>query len=235
MTSTDVAEILQKLDLCTEEERREVLAHLRKKYPIHDLERAWNARAEIILEAIARSQDITQRGIRGVIAELCFFLYVIEDLKKSGWEDRTPSGDQPYDCLISDSLGDVKIQVKLQRQRKGIPLTARDWRRSLPESWFVVETQKTRTGKDANGEATRPYRFGEFDILAVSMQPSTREWNRFMYTVATWLLPRSKEPGLINVFQPVSCEPNEDWTDDFLTAVRWFREGRTRTIQPGKL
>ena len=31
------------------------------------------------------------------------------------------------------------------------------------------------------GLATRPYRFGEFDILAVSMHPSTNDWNRFMY------------------------------------------------------
>jgi hypothetical protein len=45
-------------------------------YPF--LEEKWNIPAEVILEAIARSQDITLRGIRGVIAELCFLLYVLE-------------------------------------------------------------------------------------------------------------------------------------------------------------
>lgn len=235
MTGADVADILRQIDLCNEEERREVFSHLRKRYPIHDLEHKWNAPAEIILEAIARSQDITHRGIRGVIAELCFFLYVVEDLKKGGWEDKTPGGDLPYDCLLSDGTGEVKVQVKLQRQVKGAPLTSYQWRKNLPKTWFVVETQKTRTGKDAAGENTRPYRFGEFDILAVSMHPSTRDWKRFMYTVGGWLLPRKKDSGLINVFQPVSGEPNEDWTDNFLTAVEWLREGRKKTIHPGKL
>jgi hypothetical protein len=235
MTEADISDILRKIDLCSEEDRRKIFSHLRKRYPIHDLEQKWNARAEIILEAIARSQDITHRGIRGVIAELCFFLYVVEDLKKTGWEDKTPGGDLPYDCLISDSAGEVKVQVKLQRQVKGSPLTSYQWRKSLPETWFVVETQKTRTGKDAAGEDTRPYRFGEFDILAVSMHPSTRDWNRFMYTVGNWLLPRKKNGGLINVLQPVSGEPNEDWTDNFLKAVEWLREGRKKTIHPGKL
>ena len=41
-----------------------------------------------------------------------------------------------------------------------------------------------------------------------------------MYAVGGWLLPRKKDSGLINVFQPVSGEPNEDWTDNFLTAVK---------------
>jgi len=56
-----------------------------------------------------------------------------------------------------------------------------------------------------------------------------------MYVVGSWLLPRKKDSGLINVFQPVSCEPNEDWTDNFLTAVEWLREGKKKTIHPGKL
>lgn len=38
---------------------------------------------------------------------------------------------------------------------------------------FMTETQKTRTGTDGEENQTRPYRYGEFDILAVSMQPST--------------------------------------------------------------
>jgi hypothetical protein len=40
---------------------------------------------------------------------------------------------------------------------------------------------------------------------------------------------------LINVFQPVPNEPNDDWTDNFCTAIDWLREGRTKTIYPGKL
>ena len=37
---------------------------------------------------------------------------------------------------------------------------------------YVVETQKTRAGTDNDGADTRPYRFGDFDILAVNMEPA---------------------------------------------------------------
>jgi len=232
MTNADLMEVLRRLASLDEDERREVFNRLRNKICIHALEEKWNISAEVILEAIARSQDITQRGIRGVIAELCFLLYVLDG---DGWEDKSPEGDLPYDFLLQDATGPIKVQVKLQRQRRGSPLTAYQWRKSLPESWFVVETQKTRTGKDADGADTRPYRFGEFDILAVSMHPSTNDWEKFMFTIGRWLLPRKKNAELINVLQPVSNEPNDDWTDSFATAIGWFREGRMKTIQPGKL
>jgi len=232
MTNDELLEILRRLESLDENGRREVLKQLRKKIRIHALEEKWNIPAEVILEAIARSQDITQRGIRGVIAELCFMLYVLEG---DGLESESPEGDHPYDFLIPDSSGAIKVQVKLQRQEKGSPKSAHQWRKSLPESWFVVETQKTRTGKKADGTDTRPYRFGEFDILAVSMHPSTNDWKKFMFTVGSWLLPRTKEPELISVFQPVPNEPNDDWTDNFCTAIDWLREGKTRTIYPGTL
>ncbi|MBI5576367.1 MAG: hypothetical protein HY896_08385 [Deltaproteobacteria bacterium] len=225
-------ELLRRLESLDEKERQEVFKHLRMKIRIHVLEDKWNVPAEIILEAIARSQDITQRGIRGVIAELCFLLYVLDG---DGWEDKSPGGDFPYDFLIKDSTGPITIQVKLQRQVKGTPLIARQWRKSLPESLFIVETQKTRSGKNAEGVDTRPYRFGEFDILAVSLHPSTNDWKKFMFTVGRWLIPRKKDPDLINVLQPVSSDPNDDWTDDFATAIEWFRGGELKTIYPGKL
>jgi hypothetical protein len=232
MTNAELMEVLRRLESLTENERREVLKQLRKKIRIHDLEEKWNIPAEVILEAIARSQDITQRGIRGVIAELCFLLYVLDG---DGLQGKSPEGDLPYDFLIPDSSGPIKVQVKLQRQEKGSPKSARQWRKSLPESWFVVETQKTRTGKKADGTDTRPYRFGEFDILAVSMHPSTNNREKFMFTLGSWLLPRPKEPELINVFQPVPNEPNDDWTDNFCKAIDWLQEGKAKIIYPGKL
>ncbi|GAB4358054.1 MAG: hypothetical protein Kow00114_10010 [Kiloniellaceae bacterium] len=87
---------------------------------------------------------------------------------------------------------------------------------------FITETQKTRTGNDGEGGRTRPYRYGEFDILAVSMQPSTGDWNRYMYTLGRWLVPGEGE-NEIATFQPVSMTPNDFWTDDFETAAKWFR------------
>jgi hypothetical protein len=98
---------------------------------------------------------------------------------------------------------------------------------------YVVETQRTRGGKDVlTGEATRPYRFGEFDILAVSMHPSTNDWDSFMFTVGNWFVPRPAAPTQLEVYQPVSMSPDEDWTDDLLTSIGWFRSGLTKTIAP---
>lgn len=91
----------------------------------------------------------------------------------------------------------------------------------FPGEVFMTETQKTRTGTDGEDQ-TRPYRCGEFDILAVSMQPSTGKWDRYMYTVGRWLLP-GKNDGEIATLQPVSKAPDGWWTDDFRVAAQWFR------------
>ncbi|MBF6723633.1 hypothetical protein HN240_18800 [Acinetobacter baumannii] len=86
---------------------------------------------------------------------------------------------------------------------------------------YITETQKTRTGNDGE-EKTRPYRYGEFDVLAVSMQPSTGKWDRYMYTLGRWLLPGKGENEMAT-WQPVSMTPNGFWTDDFATVAAWFR------------
>jgi hypothetical protein len=97
---------------------------------------------------------------------------------------------------------------------------------------YVVETQKTRAGtKKDTGASTRPYRYGEFDVLAVSLYPSTKRWDAFMYTVASWLVPDSKDETLIFKYQPVANLPNEDWTDDFEKAVTWLRSGAKKTVR----
>ena len=96
---------------------------------------------------------------------------------------------------------------------------------------YVVETQRTRGGKDATTqEDTRPYRFGEFDILAVSMHPSTNNWADFMYTVADWLVARPENSNLLLKFQPVARTPNDVWTDSFETCVAWFCSKERRKI-----
>lgn len=106
--------------------------------------------------------------------------------------------------------------------------------------------QKTRTGKkkrkgDSEGEETeesvemidtRPYAFGDFDILAVSMWPSSRDWKDFRYTVGRWLIARPDNPSNIAVMQPVSPTNNDVWTNDFDTAVVWLRGNTEKSIKP---
>jgi hypothetical protein len=77
---------------------------------------------------------------------------------------------------------------------------------------------------------TRPYRFGDFDILAVNMHPSSADWKNFRYTLASWLLPRAKDPSLIEIFQPVASVPNDVWTNDLRTCLRWFEGGDKHSV-----
>jgi hypothetical protein len=100
----------------------------------------------------------------------------------------------------------------------------------LSSEYFVVETQKTRGVVDENNEDTRPYKFGEFNILAVSMQPSSGSWKHFMYTVADWLIPYDEDPTRMIKFQPVPKNPNTQWTDHLETCIEWFLSGEKKTI-----
>ena len=229
--SNQIEHVFQLLQACTTEQRRVVFTHLRKEFHIHPLEKRLNTEAEIILEAIARDETgLTFRMMRGVIAEAAFEIEVVKSLK--GWNNTTPDGDLAYDFRLEDHQGPVRIQVKLQRSKAGEPMKANQGYRYLSSVMYVVETQRTRGGKDSvTGEDTRPYRFGEFDILAVAMHPSTNEWNRFMYTVTNWLLPRPGEETKLLKFQPVAILPNNDWTDDFEECVTWLRSETQKRIK----
>ena len=217
---------------CTDEERSALFAYLRDRLPRHPLEQEWGVDSEIILSAISRSSDLTKRGVRGIIAEAIFERNVLGRL--SEWEVIRFTGDNPYDFLIrptTSGQAQVRIQVKLQRMRQQQPMLASQANRHYPADMYVVEVQKTRGGVDLQtNEETRPYRFGEFDILAVNMHPSTRDWNRFLYTVSGWLIPRSPNASLIEIFQPVSQIPNECWTDDLETCLTWLSMGVQRRI-----
>jgi hypothetical protein len=228
----EVAEIQRLLVACTESQRREIFDYLRREFPIHPLETRLNARAELILEAIDRASDLTLRGLRGVIAEAAFRLNVVGRLEK--WIDEPLKGDCPYDFMLRDAEGSIRVQVKMQRLKDHRPMFANSGYRYLPPTMYAVETQRTRGGKNPRtGEDTRPYRFGEFDVLAVSMQPSTSDWSAFMYTPSDWLVPRPGNPGLLLKFQPVAASPNDVWTNQFEACVRWFRSGvRKKIWQP---
>lgn len=220
----DVKEVLAAIEQLPQGERATLIAALR---PSHPLETMWNTSAEIILEAIHRSGDLTQRGVRGIITELEFQNRVVSKLE--GWKAAEILGDTPVDFSLSDEVGSVTVQVKMQRRAKGQPVTAHAQRRSWPADKYIVEVQKTRGGKK-KGKLTRPYSFGDFDILAVSLHPSTGDWSKFVYTVGRWLVPRPKKKTLIEVFQVVSPIPDEFWTDNFLQAVQWLRTKQKKTI-----
>jgi len=205
--------IKQLLASSTKEQRQEIYRELRKEFPIHAIELKLNAEAEIILEAISRAGDLTLQGIRGIIAEAAFATKVVGTLQ--GWIDSTPAGNHPYDFVLTDGHGDIRVQVKMQRQKSHRAMMANEGYRFLPADMYVVETQRTRGGRHpSTGENTRPYKFDDFDILAVALHPSTGNRSRFLYTVNSWLLPRAEDQKLLLKFQPVPKGSNENWTDD---------------------
>lgn len=110
-------------------------------------------------------------------------------------------------------------------------MTASQGYKYLPNDMYVVETQRTRGGIDPQTkQQTRPYRFGEFDVLAVSMHPSTNDWSAFMYTVSDWLISRPEDAKLMRKFQPVAMTPDHNWTNDFNQCASWFRSGAKKKI-----
>jgi hypothetical protein len=222
-------EIKRLLPSCSPAGKREILSLLRKEFPIHGLELDWNVAAEVVLEAINRAEEMTQRMFRGVLAEAACKVEVIDKLP--GWLEVTPASGQPYDFKIERGGRAVTIQTKLQRKEGGKPMTADLAKGLWNREQYVVETQKSRAGKNAAGESTRPYRFGEFDILAVSMEPVTRNWSTFRFTLGRWLIRRKENPQWIAIYQPVSFVPDDDWTDSLATCIEWLDSGVAKTIK----
>jgi hypothetical protein len=228
------------IDHCSEGERRTLSEYLRRRLPRHPLEERWDIDAETILTAIYRSPDLTQRGVRGILAEAVFERDILPSVEKLGWHVlATPEGDLPYDFLLGREAQRATIQVKLQRTEQGQPKQYHPKR--FARELYVVEVQKTRSGRkrrreptrarSSADESTRPYRFGDFDILAVNMQPTTHKWADFRYTVSSWLIPRGSNSRLIEIFQPVSLDPNEIWTDRLDVCLEWLRRGERRKMR----
>jgi hypothetical protein len=207
------------------EMQRQLFKPLLPNFLVHPLEGLWNVPADFILEAISRSQDITKRGVRGIVAELCFSHFILDPMVKRGWQAHELSGDLPYDALLSKATCQVKIQVKNQRLKLGQPLKAHEHsvrKFSAFTNWWIAECQKTRSGIGADGLATRPYRFGEFDVLAVCLHPSTNDWSKFMFTPSKCLFPRPVNSSLIEIMQPVPPTKQMNWTDDLDECISWL-------------
>lgn len=225
-----IERILKLLGDCSKEQKRTIFEILRKEFRIHPIEENLNIHAEVILEALNQDAGgLTFRMLRGVIAEAAFKIYVLKNLP--GWVDATPPGDLPYDYLISNGSVHIRVQVKLQRSKGQAPMLANQANKLFSQGSYVVETQKTRGGRDIKtGEGTRAYKFGEFDILAVAMQPSTNDWSSFMYIPCDWLIPQEEFPDKLLKFQPVSMGANDFWTNDINQAIARLMAGEKKRL-----
>lgn len=201
------------------DERRKIYHGLRGEFA-HRLETGWGLNSEAILEAIARAPDITQRGIRGVIAEASFVTKVLPAaLRGTDWRpfEDTSGKDIPYDALIENAITGqkVRIQVKNQRRSKGLPMERK--------GQWIVEVQKTRSGMKG-GKKTRPYQFTDFDLIAVCMYPSTGDWASFTYSLSADLKPRKYRKKLIETMQLVPRSlTGERWSTNLVEVLKNHR------------
>jgi hypothetical protein len=228
-------ELLRRILRLSEEERRHLWRSLRGTFVLHPIETRLNASAEAILEAISRASPLTIRGIEGIIAEASFATETVPQLPAWRLLDCPPGEAYDFKLTDRDDAGAIRLQVKMQRRKEHRPLRAHEvykTTRGWPADLLVVEVQRTRSGKKKSGEKSRPYRFGEFDVLAVSLGASKGKWAHFVYTVADWLIPNPTDSKLVLTYQPASPIRNEYWTDSFEEAAEWLRSGARRTI-PG--
>lgn len=240
---SDLDDVKRLLDTMDEQQRRIAFTYLRSLLPPHPVEERLMISAEGMLDALERAGDFTVRMIRGVFAEAAFATDVLPTISDR-WRLVPTPGDPPYDFLLTDFPPDVsppadfahptvRLQVKMQRSEGKQPLFASQvWttRVKWPTTHYVVELQKSRKG-ERHGQQTRPYRFGEFDLVAVSLGPSRGRWSVFTYTVARWLIPDPTNKENILLYQPVSPEETDCWTGDFDRAVEWLRSGIERRIE----
>ena len=119
---SEATENVKKLiESLTPSDLQSLASYLRSKISRHPLEEKWDISNELILDAIHRSQDIVQRGVRGVIAEAVFEAKVLPTIKR--WHPVKFVGDLPYDFKIGNDKQEIRIQLKLQRTQAGQPLT----------------------------------------------------------------------------------------------------------------
>jgi hypothetical protein len=93
-------QVCELINECSEQEKHLVLSYLRQRVSLHPLEQQWATTAEAILTAIARSTDLTLRGIRGILAEATFGEVILPNLESAGWHTISIHGDQAYDFLL---------------------------------------------------------------------------------------------------------------------------------------
>ncbi len=224
------------------EERQQALRVLREDHGtyLHPIESAWGTSAEAILEAIYASPDLTQRGVRGVLAEAIFRTRVVPAMPN--WTSKEFHGERAYDLLLAHTSAEappLRVQVKNQRRERMSPKIDIKLSREQGFPVYVVETQRTRTGKRTGpgGEerATRPYGFDEFDILAVCLQASSGQWEDFIYCPTRLLIPRKGAPELLSVMQPIFIDGSYGWTRSFDEAARAVHLSNTRNRGIGKL
>jgi hypothetical protein len=190
----------------------------------------WKSHAQTVLGAV-RASHPTKRGVNSAIAAAFFESGAMPGIAQQGWvrTSATQTGS-PFGIVLEGNGRVVRVLIAILQLEAGKPRRQRSPARR--EDLYVVQVQKKLSrapvmnlaSRDARTQAAglaRAYSFGDFDILAVNVQPVTRRWTDFRYTLTEWLVPCREDAGLIATEQPVSLEPASMWTEHLPTCLEW--------------
>lgn len=198
----------------TPDDHRKVLDRI--KEPTH-----W-ATAEVLLDALRNRPSL--RGFTyGYVAEQKFLEHVIqpnEEVKLLPRDDdhkKTKS-----DCTILYREKQVTIQVK-SMQTNSIKL-----RDGIFHAVVQNDASDKRPIKLPHGKtvSTTCYKVGEYDLLAVALQPFRGDWsfafklNQDLRLTRSTKYPPKVQRQLLATTEPISYPLDNNWTDDFARALR---------------
>lgn len=173
-----------------------------------------HVKPEILLDALNFANEFTFRNLRGLISEY----YLRQRLIKNGFVLLPTEQNDPFDFKIEKNNKIFTIQLKLQRQSAGQPIFTQDISKKLPAGFYVSEIQRCRNGFDRKGFSTRPYKFTDFDILAVCLEPVTKDWHDFTFCLTSNLLADPKHPS--NIFKYQAIELNQCWNREIEECIK---------------
>lgn len=204
-----------------------------------DQDRAeWKGHAETILAAISNSHP-TRRGVQAGIAAAFFENIVLNDVVRDGWICQTaPARKTALSFIVGNNGRTARILIATLQLEGGRPKRAQShgeqgpvYLARLPEK--TARRRENHRGSrielgspQREGVSTRTYSFGDFDVLAVSIQPLTRGWSDFRYSLARTLTASREHATLIARTQEVPTTRSRFWTSHLSACLDWHL-GRT--------
>jgi hypothetical protein len=192
----------------------------------------WKSHAQTVLAAV-RASHPTRRGVQGAIAAAFFENSAVPAVSAAGWA-LAPGGHRPdsFRFAIGKEGRVVRVLIAALQVEAGKPVRQIAEQREpfyvaqLPKRSsrvrLVTNAGKTRAAGEAHAPGAQGWSTSEFDVLAVSLQPLTRQWSDFTYKLAGALKPSASNAALVENLQPVSLDASRGWTNDLLTCLGWI-------------
>jgi hypothetical protein len=216
--------IKQLLEECIEEDRNQ-----------------WKGDAQTVLAAV-RASHPTRRGVKGAIAAAFFESNGLPVAMQAGW--LRASGEHRPDLFrlaIEKDGRIVRILIGVLQVEAGKPVRRTSPQREpsyvallpkRPRVRIVKGTARVKTDSADPWQGKRGWSLADFDVLAVSLQPLTRRWSDFSYTLSGWLTPSRSNAVFVENLQPVSPDASGIWTNDLLTCLEWHWRGAAGSPLP---